>query len=217
VALWWFYRSTVGKKIIMAVTGIVLVAFVIVHMLGNLTLFQGAEHINAYSHLLHASSELLWIARLVLLIAVILHIDAAVRLTRRAHAARPIGYDERRPQVSTLASRTMRWGGALILVFVIFHLLHFTTGTLLPVYHPGDVYANVVTGFQVWPVAVFYIIAMVALGFHLYHGAWSSIRTLGLSRPKPRPLHRSVAVVVAVVVAVGFAIIPLAVLLRWVR
>ena len=201
----------------MAATGLVLVAFVIVHMLGNLTLFQGAEHINAYSHLLHASGELLWFARIVLLVAVILHIDAAVQLTRRAHAARPIGYDQRQPQVSTFAARTIRWGGALILVFVIFHLLHFTTGTFLPVYHPGDVYTNVVTGFHVWPVAVFYIIAMAALGLHLYHGAWSSIRTLGLSRPKPNPLHRSVALLVAVVVAVGFAIIPLAVLLGWVR
>ena len=119
--------------------------------------------------------------------AVVLHIDAAVQLTRRSLAARPVGYDERDPQVSTFAARTIRWGGGLLLVFVVFHLLHFTTGTLLPTFHPGDVYLNVITGFRVWPVAVFYLIAMAALGLHLYHGAWSSIRTLGLARPNARP------------------------------
>jgi len=212
-----FYRSTIGKKIIMAATGLILVAFVVVHMLGNMLIFQGPERMNAYSRFLHGTGELLWAVRIVLLVSVVLHIDAAYQLTRRAHAARPIGYAMREPQVSTLAARTMRWGGLLILVFVVFHLLHFTTGTLLPSYRPGDVYRNVIVGFHVWPVAVFYLVAMGALGLHLYHGAWSSVRTLGAARPKPSPLQRSVAAVVAVVVAVGFALVPLAVLFGWVR
>jgi len=201
----------------MAATGLILVAFVVMHMLGNTLIFQGPERLNAYSRFLHSTGELLWLVRIVLLTAVVLHVDAALQLTRRAHAARPVPYAERQPQVSTAAARTIRWGGLLLLVFIVFHLLHFTTGTLLPTFQPGDVYANVVTGFHVWPVAVFYLVAMAALGFHLYHGAWSSVRTLGLARPKPDPLHRSVAAVVAVVVAVGFALVPLAVLLGWVR
>jgi len=217
VGLWQFYQSTIGKKIIMAVTGLILVAFVVLHMLGNLLIFQGPARINAYSQFLHGTGELLWFVRAVLLVAVVLHIDAAVQLTRRSLAARPLNYDERDPQVSTIAARTIRWGGGLLLIFVVFHLLHFTTGTLLPAFHPGDVYFNVVTGFHVWPVAVFYVIAMVALGLHLYHGAWSSFRTLGLTRPKRDPLHRPIAVVLAIVVALGFALVPVAVLAGWVR
>jgi len=201
----------------MAATGLILVAFVVMHMLGNTLIFQGPERINAYSRLLHSTGELLWFVRAVLLTAVVLHVDAAFRLTRRAHAARPVDYDIRQPQVSTVAARTIRWGGLLLLVFVVFHLLHFTTGTLLPSFRPGDVYANVVTGFHVWPVAVFYLVAMAALGLHLYHGAWSSVRTLGLARPNANPLHRSAAAVLAGVVAIGFALVPLAVLLGWVR
>jgi succinate dehydrogenase / fumarate reductase, cytochrome b subunit len=212
-----FYRSTIGKKIIMAATGLIFVAFVVVHMLGNLLLFQGPDRINGYSRFLHSTTELLWFVRVVLFVSLILHVDAAVQLTARARQARPTGYDERRPQVSTVAARTIRWGGALLLVFVVFHLLHFTTGTFLPIYRPGDVYANVVTGFHVWPVAVFYLVAMAALGLHLYHGAWSSIRTLGLARPKPHPLQRPIATLIAIVVAVGFALVPIAVLAGWVR
>jgi succinate dehydrogenase / fumarate reductase, cytochrome b subunit len=217
VGAWQIYRSTIGKKIIMAVTGLVLVGFVVVHMLGNTLIFQGPDRINAYSRFLHGAGELLWLVRIVLITALALHVDAAFQLTRRAHAARPIGYDQQQPQVSTVAVRTIRWGGVLLFVFIVFHLLHFTTGTLHPDFHPGDVYANVVTGLRVWPVAVFYVVAMGALGLHLYHGAWSSIRTLGLARPKADPLHRSFALVLSVVVAAGFAIVPLAVLFGWVR
>lgn len=217
MGLWAFYRSTIGKKIIMATTGLILVAFVVAHMAGNTLIFQGPDRLNAYSRFLHGTGELLWLVRVVLLVSVLLHIDAAVQLTLRAKAARPMGYAERVPQVSTFAARTIRWGGALLLVFIVFHILHFTTGTFLPAYRPGDVYANVVTGLRVWPVAVFYLVAMAALGLHLYHGAWSSIRTLGLARPKPRPLARPIAAIVAIVVALGFALVPLAVLTGWVR
>lgn len=211
------YRSTIGKKAIMAVTGVLMVGFVIAHMLGNLQIFAGSGRLNAYSAFLRGTGELLWIVRGVLLISVILHVDAAVQLTRLARAARPIPYADRRPQVSTLAARTMRWGGLLLLVFIVFHILHMTTGTLHPAFMAGDVYRNVVVGFSSWPVALFYIVAMGALGLHLYHGAWSSVRTLGAARPSARPLHRRVALVIAAVVAAGFAIVPLAVLAGWVR
>jgi succinate dehydrogenase / fumarate reductase cytochrome b subunit len=157
------------------------------------------------------------VARVVLLVAVVLHIDAAIQLTRIARAARPQDYAERRPQVSTVASRSLRWGGVILAAFIVFHILHMTTGTVHPSFAPGDVYHNLVAGFRVWPVAVFYLVAMAALGLHLYHGVWSSARTLGIARPAPHPLHRPVAVVVAVVVAAGFALIPIAVLAGWLR
>lgn len=211
------YRSTIGKKITMAVTGLVMVGFVIVHMAGNLQVFESPSRLNGYSAALHTAPGLLWLARLVLLSAVILHIDAAVRLTLRARQARPIGYSEREPQVSTLAARTIRWGGALLLVFIVFHLLHMTTGTLHPSFASGDVYHNVVSGFRVRPVAAFYVIAMAALGLHLYHGVWSSARTLGLARQSRHPLHRPLVLGIAIIVAVGFAIVPLAVAFGWVR
>jgi succinate dehydrogenase / fumarate reductase cytochrome b subunit len=212
-----FYRSTIGKKVIMAITGLVMIGFVIVHMLGNLQVFGGPARINAYSAFLHGTGELLWLIRAILLAAVILHIDAALSLTRIAHAARPIAYAEQVPQVSTLASRTMRWGGLLLAAFIVFHILHLTTGTVHPAFTAGDVYGNVVSGLRVWPVAMFYIVAMVALGLHLYHGTWSSARTLGVARPSANPLHRRLALVVALVAAVGFALVPVAVLAGWVR
>lgn len=217
--MWWvtLYRSTIGKKVIMAVTGLVMAGFLVLHMLGNLQAFDGAARINAYSAFLHGTGELLWLARAVLLVAVVLHIDAAIQLTRIARAARPQAYAERRSQVATVASRSLRWGGVILAAFIVFHILHMTTGTVHPSFVPGDVYHNLVSGFLVWPVAVFYLVAMAALGLHLYHGVWSSARTLGIVRPSPHSLHRPVAIVAAVVVAVGFALIPIAVLAGWLR
>lgn len=217
--MWWLslYRSTIGKKVIMAVTGLVMAGFLVLHMAGNLQAFDGPTRINGYSAFLHGTGELLWLVRVVLLVAVVLHIDAAIQLTRIARAARPQDYAERRPQVSTIASRSLRWGGVILAAFIVFHILHMTTGTVHPSFTPGDVYHNLVAGFRVWPVAVFYLVAMAALGLHLYHGVWSSARTLGIVRPNPHPLHRPVAVVVAVVVAAGFALIPIAVLAGWLR
>jgi succinate dehydrogenase / fumarate reductase cytochrome b subunit len=217
--MWWLslYRSTIGKKVIMAVTGLIMAGFLVLHMAGNLQAFDGPARINGYSAFLHSTGELLWLARVVLLVAVVLHVDAAIQLTRIARAARPVGYAERRSQVSTIASRSLRWGGVILAAFIVFHILHMTTGTVHPSFAPGDVYHNLVTGFRVWPVAVFYLVAMGALGLHLYHGVWSSARTLGIARPTPHPLHRPVALVVAVVVAAGFALIPIAVLAGWLR
>ncbi|MEO8560719.1 MAG: succinate dehydrogenase cytochrome b subunit [bacterium] len=221
------YRSTIGKRIIMAVTGLLLVVFVIGHMVGNLQQFLGPVRMNAYAAFLKSSGELLWIARLGLLVATGLHVLMAWQLTRIKHAARPIDYVQRTPQVSTLASRTIRWGGLLLLVFIVFHILHFTTGTVFPIasrpdaqypaFSHTDVYGNVVSAFRNPWVVAFYVVSMLVLMLHLFHGAWSSIRTLGLSRPSSHPLHRRVSTAIALVVWLGFTAIPVAVLLGVVR
>ncbi|MBP2646730.1 MAG: sdhC [Gemmatimonadetes bacterium] len=213
-----FWESSVGKKAVMAVTGIVGVLFVIGHMVGNLQVFQGAERLNAYGHLLHGPlNELIWGARVVLLVAVVLHMVAAWQLTMRSRAARPVPYAVRTPQVSTLASRTLRWGGVLLLAFLVYHLLDLTIGAVNPAFEEGNVYGNLLGSLQRPLIAVFYIVAMGALALHLYHGAWSSLRTLGVAPESPSPLKRRVAVAIAVIVAVGFAVVPVAVILGIVR
>jgi succinate dehydrogenase / fumarate reductase cytochrome b subunit len=212
-----FWRSTVGKKVVMAVTGVLLVGFIIGHAMGNLLVFRGAEAFNAYAAFLKSNMNLLWTARVGLLVAVALHIVAAVQLTRRQQRARPVGYEHRDPQVSTLAARTSRWGGVILLVFIVYHLLHFTTGTVHPSFSHVDAYGNVIAGFRVWWVALIYLVAMAALGLHLYHVVWSSIRTLGLSRPTYHPLKRRAALVLAVGVTLAFVAIVGAVAVGMVR
>jgi len=215
-----FVTSTIGRKAVMAVTGLLLFGFVLVHLVGNLTLYIGPEAINAYGAflrtLLHGSA--LWIARAVLLTAVVLHIWSATSLTLDSWAARPKGYKRWTAKDSTYASRTMRWGGVILLAFIVFHLLHFTLGTVHPDFRPGDVYHNVVAGFRVWQVSVFYIVAMVLLALHLDHGAWSMCQTLGLtSHPRYKRWARGAALLFAVVVGVGNCSFPIAVLAGWVR
>ena len=214
-----FYGSMVGKKFVMGVTGLIGSGFVILHSLGNLLVFRGPDAINSYSRFLKSTGELLWTLRLLLVLAVILHVIAAIQLTRQSRAARPIGYTKRETQVATISSRTMRWGGALLLVFIVVHILHFTTGTIQPagVFSREDVYANVVTSFRLWWVTLFYVVAMIALGLHLFHGAWSSVRSIGLSPPSPHPLHRRVSLLIAVFVWAAFTAIPVAVLSGVVR
>ena len=221
-----FYRSTIGKKIIMGITGLIGIGFVIVHMAGNLQVFVGPAKINGYGALLHGPlAELTWLIRIVLIVSVILHVLMAYQLTRVSQAARPIGYQKKQPQVATLASRTMKWGGVPLLVFIVVHLLHFTTEQIDPAGWRGmsdlrgdrDVYGNIVGSFRIWWVSAFYVIAMIALGLHLYHGAWSSIRTLGYAKSTPNPLHRKLALAVAAIVWLGFTIIPLAVLAGFLR
>jgi succinate dehydrogenase / fumarate reductase, cytochrome b subunit len=221
-----FYRSTIGKKVIMGVTGLIGIVFVIAHMAGNLQVFIGQDKINSYGAALHGPlNELTWLLRIVLVVAVILHVLMAVQLTRRSAAARPVGYQHRDPQVSTLASRTMKWGGVLLLVFIVFHILHFTTETIDPGGWRGmtdlaghrDVYGDIVASFRIWWVALFYVVSMLALGLHLYHGAWSSVRTLGYAKPSFHPLHRRIALVVATVVWLGFTLVPLGVIAGIIR
>jgi succinate dehydrogenase / fumarate reductase, cytochrome b subunit len=221
------YRSTIGKKAIMAVTGLILVGYVVLHMAGNLQVFIGPAKINAYGAFLKSLGELLWLVRIILLLALGLHVLMAWQLTQLKRKARPIQYQSRDPQVSTVASRTMRWGGVLLLAFIVFHILHFTTGTVFPVastpdamypaFSHADVYGNVIGAFRTpWVVAV-YVVAMLFLMLHLFHGAWSSVRTLGLTKPSAHPLQRRVATLVALVVWLGFSVVPVAVLLGVIR
>lgn len=214
-----FYGSMVGKKVVMGVTGVIGIGFVVLHSLGNLLIFQGSTALNSYSHFLKSSAELLWVLRITLIVAVILHVIAAAQLTRQSRAARPVGYVKHESQVATVASRTMRWGGVLILVFIVFHILHFTTGTIRPagVFSHEDVYANVVSSFRIWWVALSYVVTMIALGFHLFHGAWSSMRSIGVSPPSPRPLHRRISLAIAVLVWAAFTAVPVAVFTGMVR
>jgi succinate dehydrogenase / fumarate reductase cytochrome b subunit len=221
-----FYQSTIGKKIIMGVTGLIGIGFLILHMAGNLQAFMGQAKINDYGAMLHGPlNELTWVLRIVLIVSVILHVLMAYQLTQRSAAARPIGYQKKVPQVSTLASRTMKWGGVLLLIFIVFHILHFTTETVDPAGMRGmtdshgnrDVYSNIVASFHIWWVALFYIVAMVFLGLHLYHGAWSSVRTLGYAKPSGHPLHRKIALGVATIVWLGFTLIPVGVIVGLIR
>lgn len=214
------YRSDLGKKAVMAVTGVMLFGFVLVHMLGNLKLYQGPEKLNAYAEWLREvgspvlpHSGLLWIARVVLLVAVILHVTAATQLTLRSLRARSQDYHQRVAIQSTYAARTMRWGGVLIALYVFYHLAHLTWGTAHPTFVAGDVYGNVVKGFQIWWVSAVYMVAQVALGFHLYHGLWSLFQTLGWWRPDgEKDWRRQFSLVFAWVVTLGNLSFPLAVL-----
>src|SRR5260370_14043538 len=206
-----FYKSSVGKKVVMAVTGVIGIGLLIVHVLGHPLAFRGAAALNSYSHFLKSTGELLWVVRGVLIVSVILHVIAAYQLTMQNRAARPDGYARYEPQASTLASRTMRWGGALLLVFIIVHILHFTTGTIRPAgfFTHGDVYANVVGSFRIWWVVLFYVVAMIALDAHIFHGYWSSVRTPGFVRPSEHPLHRRVALEQCHLLCLGFTSLPL--------
>ena len=214
-----FLSSTIGRKIVMALSGILLVGFVLGHMAGNLLLYQGPEALNAYAEelrtFLHGAG--LWIARITLLVAVVAHIASAVSLTREELAARPVRYRQWKAQKSTYASRTMRWGGVIILAFVVYHLMHFTFGNAHPDFIHGDVYHNVVTGFRAWPVVVFYVIAMVLLALHLRHGVWSLFQTLGVSHPRYLALAQAAAAAIAVIVFVGNVSFPLSVFFGFVN
>ena len=212
-ALLQFWNSTIGKKWVMAVTGIGLVLFSFAHMAGNLQVFMGATAFNDYAHKLQSLGPLLWIARAGLFAMAVLHIISALQLTAIARAARPAGYVKQEPQIATFASRTMRWGGVVLALFLIFHILHFTTGQLHPWFQRGQAYGNVVLGFKVWWVAAFYIVAMSIFGFHLYHGIWAGVRTLGLAKPTPMPMERKLALGAAILIWAGFIAVPLGVLL----
>ena len=224
MALW---RTVIGKKVVMAVTGLVLVGFVIGHTLGNLKIFAGPNEINAYSQFLRevgspalSYGQLLWLVRIVLLICVTLHITAAIQLTRMSWAARPIGYTVKRDIETTFAARVMRWAGVLLVAFVIFHLLHLTGGVVG--FRAGQfkdlaVYQNVVAAFAVWPIAVFYIVAMGALCLHLDHGIWSMLQTLGWNTARNEATLQIISRAIAIVVFLGFISVPLAVVTGWVR
>lgn len=212
------YSNSVGKKILMALTGLVLFGFVFVHMIGNLKIFQGPEKYDAYAHFLRTvgapalgEGQALWIFRVVLLAAVGVHILAAAELTLRSWRARGTPYKVKKDLSFDYASRTMRWGGVIVAAFVIYHLMHLTLGTA---HHDfsDSVYRNVVSGFQRWPVSVAYIVAMVPLALHVYHGLWSATQTLALDNPRLEPWRRPLAAGIALVLAAGNISMPVAVM-----
>jgi succinate dehydrogenase / fumarate reductase cytochrome b subunit len=219
------WATMVGKKVVMAVTGLVLVGFVVAHMLGNLKIFLGPEAIDAYAVFLRTVGEpalppgaILWTARVVLLACIALHITAAVQLTRMNWAARPQGYDTKRSIATTYAARTMRWSGVILALFIVYHLLHLTVGAVG--FESGEfrhlsVYHNVVAGFSVWYVALFYVVAMACLCLHLDHGIWSVLQTLGLNNARTTWALQTLSRGVAFVVFVGFISVPVAVLAGW--
>lgn len=219
-------NSSIGKKAIMAVTGIIGYGFVILHMVGNLHVFEGQAKFDEYAEFLRTVGEpivprtgLLWVIRIVLLAAVALHIWMAVSLTRQDGAARQVGYRAKKKVQASFASLTLRWGGIAIFLFLIYHLAHFTFGVtaLLPTFQRGAAYANVVAGFQNPINVLLYLLAVAALGTHLFHGVWSMFQTLGLNGARTNRLFRGLATLSGIGLFLGFAVVPIAVLTGIVR
>lgn len=214
-----FLGSSIGRKVVMAVTGLVLYGFVIGHMLGNLQIYLGPKALNDYAvflrEFLHGQG--VWLARGGLLAALAGHLWAAITLTLSNWGARPIGYRRWQASESTYASRTMVWSGPILALFVGYHLAHLTLGTAHPEFVAEDVYRNVVVGFQNPFVSAFYVLAMLALGLHMFHGFWSMLHTLGLSHPRYDALRKTLAGALAAVVVAGNVSIPVAVLTGLVR
>lgn len=218
------WGTSVGKKTVIATTGIVFLLYVIAHMLGNLKVFFGIEAFDAYAQHLREIGEaifgyegVLWILRVVLLSSLVLHMWAAFSLWYKAKKARPIGYQHRQRWEGSYAARTMRWGGVIIFLFLVWHILDLTTGTVNPL--PGDssAYMKLVASFDRWYVALFYVLAVVALGFHIRHGLWSAIQTFGANSALKQNALKTFAFVVAAVITIGFAIVPLSVMFGLVR
>jgi|HubBroStandDraft_6_1064221.scaffolds.fasta_scaffold561482_2 succinate dehydrogenase / fumarate reductase cytochrome b subunit len=215
-----FYEASIGKKVVMAVTGVILFGYVLGHLLGNLQIYlpetgvPSTEPINIYAAFLHSHTVALWGVRLLLLVAVVLHITASVQLSLLKGKARPVAYVKKEDIPTSYAARTMMWSGPIIAAFVVFHVLHLTAGTVLPI-EEGDVRANVISGFQHPAVAIFYILAMALLCTHLYHGLWSMFQSVGLNHPRYTPVLKRLAAVFAWFVAIGNISIPVAVLAGW--
>ena len=207
-----FWRSTVGKKAIMAVTGVIGIGFVFGHMVGNLITYAGRDALNAYAVSLRAVPPLLWGIRLTLTLAVVVHLVCWAQLGLLALSARPQGYAKPGNIQGDFSSLTMRWTGPLLGLFIVFRLAHLTWGLMQPGYSHTDVYANVVMGFsQLW-VSGFYMLCVGALGYHLLHGSWAFLSSLGLSHPKYNPILRFVGTAVVAAVVVGNLSLPVAVL-----
>lgn len=219
-------RGTRGRttslqlKIVMAGSGVILVLFLVGHMLGNLKIFLGRPALDTYAAWLREVGEpalpsetLLWIVRAVLIVAVLAHIESAAVLARRAARARPVGYAVRPKTEGSYAARTMRWGGVIIALFIVWHILDLTLGAVNPNGVSGAVYDNVMADFAPshWYITLFYVVAMIALGFHLRHGLWSGLQTLGRSSGPSQHRLRTGSTVVAVVLTLGFVVVPLSV------
>lgn len=215
------WRSTVGRKQIAAVTGVALLGWLVLHLLGNLSAFSGAAAMDGYARALHRAPALLWLMRALLFGAFAVHVLAVVTLARRARAARPVGYARQRLRASSVAARSMRWGGALLLAFVVFHVLHMTVGALHPSFVPGRVHENLVQGLSRSGMAAIYTAAAGLVALHLHHGLFAAPRSLGLwprqfRQTAGRPRSRGAALF-ALAMFVGFAAVPVAVALGVVR
>ncbi len=211
--------SSIAKKAIMAVTGLILFGWIVGHMSGNLKVFQGAEKFNAYAEFLREmgaplfpESGVLWLVRGALTLALVLHVWSATSLTLINRRARDKDYETRKSVQLDYAARTMRWSGYLIAFYIVFHLMHLTWGNVHHNFVLGNPYANLVSGFQILPIALVYIAANLLLGMHLYHGLWSMFQSLGLNHPSYNASRRYFAVAFAVVVCLGFISVPVAVL-----
>jgi succinate dehydrogenase / fumarate reductase cytochrome b subunit len=218
-------RSTIALKMLMAVSGVLFIGFVLAHMYGNLKAFGGHDSFNEYAHHLRTIGEpllphegFLWLFRIGLLAAVVIHVGCAVALWRRAGKARSVKYVVTKNKASSLSSRTMRWGGLTLLVFIVWHLLNFTIVKVNPNTgdtgsEAGDPYNLMVDTFDVWWMTVIYLVALVALGMHLHHGIWSSAQTLGLTNnDRARRNAKAIGAILAVVIAGGFSLVPIFVL-----
>lgn len=218
------WGTSVGKKTVVAVTGGIFLLYVIAHMLGNLKVFFGIEAFDAYAQHLREIGEaifgyegVLWLLRVVLLTSLVLHMWAAFSLWYKAKKARPIGYQHRQRWEGSYAARTMRWGGVIIFLFLVWHILDLTTGTVNPLGGDESAYLKLVASFDRWYVALFYVLAVVALGFHIRHGLWSAIQTFGANSALKQNALKTFAFVVAAVITIGFAIVPLSVMFGLVR
>jgi len=208
-----FYQASIGKKAVMAVTGVVLFGYLVGHLAGNMQVYLGQEQMDKYAAFLHSMPGLLWGVRLLLLVCVVMHIVASIQLTRLKQEARPVGYIKKKDVGSSYASRTMMWSGPIIAAFVIYHILDLTTGAANTAqFRELHAYENLVYSFRRLPVSAFYIVAMLLLGAHLYHGLWSMFQSMGFSHPRYTPVIKRAAAWVAILLVAGFISIPIAVL-----
>jgi succinate dehydrogenase / fumarate reductase cytochrome b subunit len=215
-----FYEAYIGKKVVMAATGVVLIAYVIGHLLGNLQIYMGAAQMNRYAQFLHSLGALLWAVRSFLIACVALHLISSFQLWLQKRRARPVGYVKKDDIPASYASRTMIWSGPIIGAFVVFHVLHLTTGSVGLNYRaPREIaggeqffaYQNVISGFQNPVVAIAYIFAIALLTMHLYHGIWSMFQSVGVSHPRYTRVLKMAAHVIAIAVAAGYISIPVSV------
>lgn len=218
-----FYGTSVGKKVIVALTGAFMVLFLMAHMIGNLQVFEGRgvapelTKLNQYAELLRKEIAILWGFRLALLGSVFLHVMTTIQLTWQNREARPVEYASRKWVETTPASRMMIWGGIALGLYIVYHVLHFTTGTVHgDLYTHGDVYDNVIRSFQRPWISAVYIVAQVALFFHLYHGVLSAAQTLGVSHPTYLDFAKKAGVALSLIISLGFLIVPVSVLLGFV-
>lgn len=213
-----FWASTIGKKTVMAVSGLTMLAYLVAHVAGNLKVFFGPEEFNGYAHWLRTMGAPvlhhewgLWLARIVLVLAVVAHVVSAYQLSRRDLRARPTAYVHKRGKAS-YATRTMRWGGVVVGLFIVWHILDLTTGTVHPGFQEGRPYQNVLDTFSTWYGNAIYIVAMLAVGLHVRHGFWSAAQTLGVGNARRERVLKATADGLALLLTAGFVSVPVAVM-----